>query len=243
MLAPWRTWQILHDFSATLPRWWKMKEKWTFVPVISEIIVKLLKLLKRERESQGNDASGYEFMKALTSSFKVWFQTTTFLVIILIARPKQVGWKGHVIVNKMWRLRAFLLRWLWMGPCTEFTWLDFWGNVGCGIQKSSLPFLWFDKVSWLLLRAKYRKAHLAACVVCLCGLGSLIALRRAFHVIVQSLINSISQLHIVRSEVEGSAFHVGASKLHLLFVEWPRMVPNRICSISTHWQRCHCKNF
>jgi len=26
-------------------------------------------------------------------------------------------------------------------------------------------------VSWLLLRAKYRKAHLAACVVCLCGLG------------------------------------------------------------------------
>ena len=41
------------------------------MPVISEIIVKLLKLLKRERESQGNDARGFEFMKALTSSFKV----------------------------------------------------------------------------------------------------------------------------------------------------------------------------
>ncbi|CAL1129973.1 unnamed protein product [Cladocopium goreaui] len=26
-------------------------------------------------------------------------------------------------------------------------------------------------VSWILLRAQYRKAHLAACVVCLCGLG------------------------------------------------------------------------
>ena len=73
MLAPWRTWQILHDFAATLPGWWKMKEEWTFVPVISEIIVKLLKLLKSK--SQGNDARGCwihegidQFMQSLISN-------------------------------------------------------------------------------------------------------------------------------------------------------------------------------